>query len=328
MRDSLGPLSLPPLPESLYPARLEQTVIAEWPPFQEIAAKQRRTPRARSRRRRSVSRKSVGVALAVAALCALVLSREVTRSAITRPQATIRKALQHRAAVEISDNFRMSAGQWRMSGNGWKRDREGFIRPGSLALFRPSLGFEDYRLEFLAQIESKSVGWVFRAQDEKNYYAMKVTVLEPGPRPIVGVVRYPVIEGKRHKAVQAPIPVMFHNNMPYRVQLEVRGNRFTTMLEGQVVDRWTDDRIRAGGVGFFSDAGEVARLYWMKISQNTDLVGRICALIAEHSERSEGGRERAALPPMTGDTVEWKVGRSRREDKAWHVPEWSGSTGA
>jgi hypothetical protein len=328
MRDALGPLSLPPLPESLYPARLEQTVIAEWQPFQELAARQRRTPRARSRPRLAVSHKSMGLAFAVVLIGTFALSREATREAIRTPQVTIRKALQHRAALEISDNFRMNAAQWRMSGSGWKRDREGFIRPGSLALFRPSLGFADYRLEFLAQIESKSVGWVFRARDEKNYYAMKVTVLEPGPRPIVGVERYPVIDGHRHKPVRAPIPVMFHNNVPYRVQVEVRGNRFTTMLEGQVVDRWTDDRIHTGGVGFFNDAGEVARLYWMKISQNTDLLGRICALIARHSGSTSGLPEQAALPHAAWGEAKSRHGRSGRQARLRYAARWGAATGA
>ena len=59
------------------------------------------------------------------------------------------------------------------------------MRPGQLALFRPSATFTDYRLEFFGQIESKSMDWAVRARDAKNYYAMKFKVAEPGIRPVI-----------------------------------------------------------------------------------------------------------------------------------------------
>jgi hypothetical protein len=46
------------------------------------------------------------------------------------------------------------------------------------------------------------------------------------------------------------------------------------------VDSWTDDSLRVGGVGFFSDAGESAHLYWMKITKNQDWLGRVCAYLS------------------------------------------------
>jgi hypothetical protein len=57
----------------------------------------------------------------------------------------------------------------------------------------------------------------------------------------------------------------------------------------------------AGGVGFFSDAGERARLYWMKISKNEDFMGRICAYIS--STLGDGTRASAELWPreLPGD---------------------------
>jgi hypothetical protein len=75
--------------------------------------------------------------------------------------------------------------------------------------------------------------------------------------------------------VTTPITVL--DNAPYRVVMSVRGTRFTTWVEGQQVDSWTDDHITSGGVGFFGDPGERARLYWVKVSNNDDLVGRACA---------------------------------------------------
>jgi hypothetical protein len=75
-----------------------------------------------------------------------------------------------------------------------------------------------------------------------------------------------------------------HNNTPYRVAVEVRGNRVITSIEGQEVDRWVDDTLQSGGVGFFSEPGERARLYWMKLAANDDVLGKICAYLSGGSE--------------------------------------------
>jgi hypothetical protein len=77
---------------------------------------------------------------------------------------------------------------------------------------------------------------------------------------------------------------MVHDNTPYHVAVEVKGNRVITSIEGQEVDRWTDDTLASGGVGFFSEPGERARLYWMKLVTNDDLLGRICAYLSGGSE--------------------------------------------
>jgi hypothetical protein len=209
----------------------------------------------------------------------------------------VRQALASRATLELANDFHSGKSFWDGTkagwGGGWQRHPDGFVRPGALALFSPTLHLTDYRMEFMAQIESKSVGWVFRAHDVGNYYAMKLHVLEPGLRPVMSVVRYPVVNGKRGRRVEIPLPVMMHNNTPYRVAVEVRGNQFVASVEGETVDTWTDDALKTGGVGFFSDTGERARLYWMKVTNNDDLLGHLCAYLAGMRTGTAGGEERA-----------------------------------
>jgi hypothetical protein len=135
-------------------------------------------------------------------------------------------------------------------------------------------------MEFYGQIEEKSMGWVVRAQDKKNYYAMKFTVVEAGLRPIIALAHYGVTNGKQGHKVQTPLSVMVHNNQPYHVAVDVHGNRFTASIEGETVESWTDDTLANGGVGFFSENGEKARLYWMKLSRNQDWLGRFCAYLS------------------------------------------------
>ena len=46
----------------------------------------------------------------------------------------------------------------------------------------------------------------------------------------------------------------------YKIRFDAVGNRFTTYIQDQKVDAWTDDRINTGGVGLYSERGEVAML--------------------------------------------------------------------
>jgi hypothetical protein len=199
-----------------------------------------------------------------------------------RPGDLIRLTIQRRASYETGDNFHAGLVSWDGGKNfakTWIYDKEGFIRPGRLALYKPSHDMTDYKLEFLTQIERKSVGWVIRAADDQNYYAMKLAVTEPGPRPLVALMRYQVIDGKKEARGETPVQVMMHNNRPYRVEVDVKGNQFLTSIEGQLVDTWSDDRLKSGGVGFFAEGSEKARLYWMKITKNSDFLGKLCSML-------------------------------------------------
>jgi hypothetical protein len=198
-----------------------------------------------------------------------------------RPGDLIRLTIQRRASYETGDNFHAGLAAWdgKNFAKTWVYDKEGFIRPGRLALYKPSHDMADYKMEFLTQIERKSVGWVFRAADDQNYYATKLVVTEPGPRPLVALVRWQVIDGKKEARGETPVQVMMHNNRPYRVEVDVKGNTFLTSIEGQLVDTWSDDRLKSGGVGFFTEGSEKARLYWMKITKNSDFLGKLCSIL-------------------------------------------------
>jgi len=200
------------------------------------------------------------------------------------PVAWVRNAVAKRATAEFSDTFRHGMSAWGERPStwapGWSRNPDGYVRPGQLALFRPSLAYKNYHMEFFTQIESKSVGWVVRARDRKNYYGMKFRVVEPGLRPIIAMVHFTVLRGKAGREVEIPLSVMVHNNEPYHVAVEVKGNRVVTSIEGQEIDSFADDALTSGGVGFFADAGEKARLYWLRVTANDDFVGRVCAYVS------------------------------------------------
>src|ERR1035437_5950094 len=200
------------------------------------------------------------------------------------PVAWVRQTIANRASLRIAEDFRGmenwdSAAKARPAG--WSRHPEGYVNPGALALFPPSLNFTDYRMEFFGQIETKSIGWTVRATDTMNYHAMKLTVMEAGMRPFVALVHYNVVGGKSGHRTQTPLNVMVHNHTPMQFAVDVRGNRVITSIDGEEVDSFVDNSLVAGGVGFFSEAGERARLYWMRVSRNDDWLGHVCAMLAD-----------------------------------------------
>lgn len=198
----------------------------------------------------------------------------------------VKQSIMRRAAIELSDDFRAGLGDWDGStnwSNSWSYDPAGFVRPGALALYRPSVGLTDYKIEFLAQIEKKSLGWVFRAADTNNYYAMKLTIQKPGPLPTVVVERYAVVHGREEAHRVSPLPLQLRTDSIYRVRVDIRGSEFTTQVQGQLADYWSDDRLRSGGVGFFSGRGEQSRVRWVEVQHQYDALGRLCAFLAPYS---------------------------------------------
>ncbi|MFB3777447.1 MAG: hypothetical protein ACE141_07535 [Bryobacteraceae bacterium] len=192
----------------------------------------------------------------------------------------IEEGIGRRAAVELSEDFQGGMETWEGAGDWprtWQISKAGYVRPGKLALYQPSMQMREYHVEFLMQVEKKAMSWAYRATDQENYYASKITIVRPGPLPVLSLVRYPVIGGREGPRVEIPIRVLMHNNTPYRVQLNVSSGGFSTSIEGQLVDFWRDDSLKVGGFGFFSDTGESARVYWMRLNHQDDFIGRVCA---------------------------------------------------
>ena len=197
-----------------------------------------------------------------------------------------KRAIEKRAAVQVTDTFKQGMAAWGVPKGwvpGWSRHPDGFVRPGMLALFQPTATFTDYRLEFFGQVEDRGMGWAVRARDPRNYYAMKLKVLAGGLRPVLEMIYYPVVSGKPGHQVKVPLSVMIHANTAYHVAVKIAGNRLTASVEGQEVDSWTDEVEPSGAVGFFTEPGERARLYWMKVYKNDDWLGRVCSFLAGNS---------------------------------------------
>lgn len=269
----------------------------------ELKSNVRQMRRPRRALRASTPRWQYAGALAAALLLAGVLAPRTPFLGIaktfSRSSGEFRGALAERATLRLAENFHAGLQAWKgadlASLKTWSHNLDGYMRPGQLALYKPSLPLSDYRLEFLAQVESKSVDWVVRARDPNNYYAVKFTVLQPGPRPLVAMVRYPVIDGHKGTRVQVPVRTMIHANTAYRVTVDVKGDQYRAYIEGEQADYWTENRLKTGGVGFFSEAGEHARVYWVKLESHGDFIGRVCGMLTGKSGQPATQMEKQAM---------------------------------
>ena len=196
-----------------------------------------------------------------------------------------------RSAIAHEEDFHSGLSQWggrKGWANTWSYDRTGLVRVGQLALFSPSMSMIDYHFEVTASLDRQSMGWVFRSLDLNNYYAGRLVITRPGPVPTVSLERYAVIGGRKMKSQFIPVPITHRGDTIFTISVDVAGNSFTTSVQGQIVDSFTDDKFKFGGVGLFSGRGEESRVFRVSLTHNNDTFGRLCALIAPYETISSG----------------------------------------
>ncbi len=203
---------------------------------------------------------------------------------ITTPAMNpLQEMVEQRAAVAIQADFAQPSDGWfgaRDWARAWSYER-GSVRVGQLALYRPSLHLADYELEFLGEIHGRSLGWVFRAADLRNYYVARLIAARPpdASAPLI-LERSVVISNDEAHRVQIPVRERFDVRKPVRIAVRVSGSDFTISIDGKVVDFFHDDLLPSGGVGFMGEPGDRPRIYWMRVRHHDDLLGRVCAWLS------------------------------------------------
>jgi hypothetical protein len=207
-----------------------------------------------------------------------------TASGGTASSGGLAAAIRARATVDLTEDFQAGFDAWTgqpgWQGT-WSLDSAGSAQPGKLALYSPSLLLTDYHLEFQGQIKAKAMGFVFRAPDTNNYQAVKLIIRKMGPQQNVALLRYVVIGGEEGPRMEFPLGLDLHDDTIYRLLVEARGPHFTVTLNGQLVDAWSEERLKTGGVGFFADKGEVARLRSVHIVDKQDFLGWLCSQVSQ-----------------------------------------------
>jgi hypothetical protein len=191
---------------------------------------------------------------------------------------TISNLIQTQTSGTMREDFHTGFANWDSlkSGSDWTL-QAGQVRPVSLQLWKPSTSLSNYELEFMGQINHKSMDWAFRAADLHNYYATKLVITRPGPLPNAGLIRFIVLDGRERDRVELPLPLTLDPGVDYRVRVSVRDNHFLTSVNGQLISSWMDNRISRGGVGFFSEDGESALLKWVSVSERDSFLARVAS---------------------------------------------------
>jgi hypothetical protein len=187
--------------------------------------------------------------------------------------------IQSQTSQNLRDDFHTGLSGWeglKSIGSDWSLGA-GDVRPASLRLWKPSTSLSNYELEFLGQIDRKSMDWAFRAADLHNYYGTKLVMTRPGPLPNAGLVRFVVLDGRERERVELPLPLTLERGVDYKVRVSIRGNHFLTSVNGQLISSWMDSRISRGGVGFFSEEGESSLLKWVSVSERDSFLARIAS---------------------------------------------------
>jgi hypothetical protein len=140
---------------------------------------------------------------------------------------------------------------------GWTRQPvtrvdPGFNRTRELIIYRPSLKATDCRFEFNWRVDGTGAGWVFRAKDTANYYAMRIKVLRPGPSPTISVEHFTVYRGIEGAHAEKVLVVSM-NGPVLHIRTDLAGPSFALYIGGNAAEYWTDTRLTSGGLGFFED---------------------------------------------------------------------------
>jgi hypothetical protein len=230
-------------------------------------------------------RKHIAIIAALLAVAAIAGAVVLTPSHRTKTDVweTLRQRVSKRAQVDLFDDFSQGLDAWNTGENhssSWAYDKNGFVSVGALSTFEPSMHLTNYDLDALVQIEAKGLGLVFRAASQQSYQVAKLVIEGSGPMPSLAVQRYAVISGHASRATLTRYPEHYQSDTLYRVHLEVRGDTFALYIQGNLIDYWSDSRLSAGGMGLFCSSGEHARVAWVRVSHNTDSLGRMCSFLS------------------------------------------------
>jgi hypothetical protein len=155
----------------------------------------------------------------------------------------IRPAKVAPSREQIADSFHRG---------GWAR--RSLLPPGRLmSVYEPSRDESDYRMEFGWVPDERGVGWVIRTRDAGDYYAARVSLLQP--RSSVVVVEHFSVRGGAEGAHSRRVVQIGNHPGLVRVRMDAIGPAFTLSLQGSPVDYWTDERLNSGALGFYDERG-------------------------------------------------------------------------
>jgi hypothetical protein len=239
--------------------------------------------------RSGTSRYTVGFALGLLLAIWVGIAGLPSRHLVAESGKAVENQVRRRAAIRLYDDFHGTFDAWNPVAahpvRGDWRLESGFLRPGSLRLWSETAALTDYQLEFTGQIRERALNWVVRAKDAQNYVGCRLEVTRPGPLPLVDFVRFSRVDGTLSRPVRRPLPLTVRADTTYEVRMQVRGTDLVAMINGRIVEAWSETGNRTGGVGFWLDKGESASIRWVRVSERDDFTGKVLADILQPADQ-------------------------------------------
>lgn len=204
---------------------------------------------------------------------------------------SLRERVANRSSIDLKEDFSAGFGSWeggRAWSRSWRQDKDGVVRPGQLAIYQPSVPMKDYELTLLAGVAHRSISWVVRARNLRNYVALRVNLARPGANQPSSLERWTVKEGRVTQRRSIGIQARFNAAKAMRIRMDVQGPVFKTLLEDRVVDVFTDATHASGGVGLFASLQDQPRIYRLELTHQQDFLGKLCSFFATHPITSAG----------------------------------------
>jgi hypothetical protein len=132
---------------------------------------------------------------------------------------------------------------------GWRENWNSEPGDDQIAFYQPSATLTDYRISYEGKVGDRGIGWVFRVTNPKNYYVTRLQVTNAGATPAAVLVHYAVINGENTSRDEKPLPFPLQPDTVYNMRTDVLGTLFSTYVQDQLIDSWTDDRLKSGGFG-------------------------------------------------------------------------------
>lgn len=156
-----------------------------------------------------------------------------------------------------------------MAPAGWRgapaEDATGLSAGRRFSLYRTAAPMTDYIVEFQGRVITNSLGWVVRAADGKNYYALRLELAKTGPLQEAVLVRFAVVNGEQGAEKRLAVPAVIKDKT-MKVRVDVAGPRITTYVDGRAVDFWNDTRLQSGTFGFMNDREGRAEIKSVRVS--------------------------------------------------------------